>query len=140
MCHLILGMPLLAIPIFWVMPPSYSVPLYAVIVLASAALYWAISRSMRRPVETGAEGLMGARVEVVRRLGAGRSSRYLVRSQGELWTARSGAGFQPGDRAFVVGVEGNTMDIEPASRVETAPGQPQQRVLAGAKRSERHCH
>ena len=86
MCHLILFMPVIALPIFWLMPLNFSVPIYVVIALLSGLSYWLITRSMRKPVTTGAESLIGTKAEVVSRLSPDNPAKYLVRAEGELGT------------------------------------------------------
>ena len=112
MCHLILAMPLLALPIFWLVPPDVSVPVYAVITLASVFVYMKVMGSMKKPVVTGNEALVGAHGEVVTVTG---DNRYLVRANGELWTARGGAGLESGQQVVISSVEGLTLSIQPES-------------------------
>jgi len=80
-------MPVIALPVFWLMPLNLAVPLYAFIALVSGLLYWLITRSMMKPVVTGAEKLAGASAQVVSRLNPNNHRKYLVRAEGELWTA-----------------------------------------------------
>lgn len=47
-------MPVIALPIFWLMPPNLAVPIYAVIALVSCLFYWLITRSMMKPIAAGA--------------------------------------------------------------------------------------
>ena len=65
MCHIILFLPVLTIPLFWLLPLSYSVPVYAAIVLVSSMLYRLIMKSMMRRAQTGIEGMIDSRAEVV---------------------------------------------------------------------------
>lgn len=113
MCHLILLMPLLGLSVFWLMPPSYSIPVYSALLLFSALTYWLGMRAMRRPVAVGMESMVGMTVEVVKSLDPQRAGMYLVRLEGELWTARCRPGLEPGDRAAVVSFQGNSLMVEP---------------------------
>jgi len=63
------------------------------------------ARSMRRPVVTGVQGMIGDNAEVV---GEGR-----VRYRGELWNARSEVELHAGQMARIVKVEGLTLWVEP---------------------------
>ena len=69
MCHRILLMQVLALPIFWLMPLNLAAPSYAVIALFSGLVFWLIAKSMMKPIATGAESLIGTKAEVVSRLG-----------------------------------------------------------------------
>ena len=77
--------------------------------LTIAGMVYLASRSMRRPVTTGTQGMIGASAEVVGDFpGRGR-----VRYGGELWHARSEAPLRPGELARIVKVEGLTLWVEP---------------------------
>jgi membrane-bound serine protease (ClpP class) len=76
--------------------------------LTIAGMVYLASRSMRRPVTTGTQGMIGASAEVVGDFpGRGR-----VRYGGELWHARSEAPLRPGELARIVKVEGLTLWVE----------------------------
>ncbi len=106
MCHLILLMPVIALPIFWLMPIGYAAPIYVLISLASGFFYWLITRAMRQPVRDGFRSLIGTEVEVVSKLDPLDHAQYLVRSGGELWGARSGEVLHPGENVSVTAVDG----------------------------------
>jgi membrane-bound serine protease (ClpP class) len=77
--------------------------------LAIGVIVFVATRSIRRPVTTGARGMIGASAEVVGEFpGRGR-----VRYGGELWSARAQVPMQPGDSARIVKVEGLTLWVEP---------------------------
>ena len=77
--------------------------------LVIVGIVYIAARSMRRPVVTGVQGMMGDNAEVVEGFnGAGR-----VRYRGELWKARSEVALQAGQRARIVKVEGLTLWVEP---------------------------
>jgi membrane-bound serine protease (ClpP class) len=77
--------------------------------LAVAVIIFLATRSMRRPVATGVQGMIGASAEVIGEFpGRGR-----VRFGGELWSARSAVPLHPGDTARIVRVEGLTLWVEP---------------------------
>lgn len=103
MCHLILLMPVLALPIFWLVPLDLSIPIYALIVLISGLLYRIIVKLMKRKPETGKEGLVGELAEVVSR--NGHPAGYLVRTQGELWNATSPDMLQTGDMVSILAID-----------------------------------
>jgi membrane-bound serine protease (ClpP class) len=77
--------------------------------LMIAGIVYLATRSMRRPVATGAQGMIGASAEVI----ADFTGRGRVRYGGELWNARSDAALHAGDLARIVKVEGLTLWVEP---------------------------
>ena len=88
-------------------------PLIAAIATAGGlsilGIVYLAGRAHRRPVVTGAHGMIGASAEVVADFsGSGR-----VRYGGELWAARSAAPLRAGERARIVKVEGLTLWVEP---------------------------
>ncbi len=77
--------------------------------LVIIGIVYIAARSMRRPVVTGVQGMIGDNAEVVQSFtGAGR-----VRYRGELWNARSNAELLAGQPARIVKVEGLTLWVEP---------------------------
>ena len=101
MCHIALLLPVLALPVFWIWPLAVSVPVYAVVVIVAGLIYWYAVLAMRRPVETGVEGMIGATGEVVENQGAS----LVLQIGGEIWSGRSAAALSKGDRVEVVAVE-----------------------------------
>lgn len=77
--------------------------------LTIAGMVYLAARSVRRPVTTGTQGMIGASAEVVGDFpGRGR-----VRYGGELWQAVSDAPLRAGELARIVRVEGLTLWVEP---------------------------
>ena len=112
MCHLVLLMPVIALPIFWLMPPAYAVPIYAVIAFLSGLVYWLITRAMRNPVATGTESIIGTSAEVISASNLPGSSKYLVQAGGEIWTASSADNLRPGETVNIAAVDGIKLVIE----------------------------
>ena len=77
--------------------------------LMIAGIVYLATRSMRRPVATGTQGMIGESAEVV----ADFTGKGRVRYGGELWNARSDAALHAGDLARIVRVEGLTLWVEP---------------------------
>ena len=89
------------------LPDPWNVVVVCVAALIEVAevFFW-IKFLRRYRVQTGAEGLVGQRGEVI---GPGR-----VRVHGEIWTAIGGeAALRPGDRVRVAAVDGLTLRVEP---------------------------
>ena len=78
--------------------------------LVIIGIVYIAARSIRRPVVTGVQGMIGDKAEVVQGFtGVGR-----VRYRGELWTARNkGELLHAGQMARIVKVEGLTLWVEP---------------------------
>jgi len=106
MCHLILLMPLLGLPILWLTPLSFTIPIYVAIVLLSGFLYWLITKAMRKPIQDGFQSLIGTEAELVSGRARDKPAQYLVRSQGELWSAYSADTLRSGERVNIVAVKG----------------------------------
>ncbi len=113
MCHLVLLMPVIALPVFWLMPPAYAVPIYAVIAFLSGLVYWLITRAMRNPVATGTESIIGTRAEVISVSNLQGYAKYLVRAGGEIWTASGAGNLQPGEMVTIAAVDGIKLVIKP---------------------------
>jgi membrane-bound serine protease (ClpP class) len=77
--------------------------------LMIAGIVYLATRSMRRPVATGTQGMIGATAEVVEDF----TGRGRVRYGGEFWNARSDAALRAGDLTRIVRVEGLTLWVEP---------------------------
>ena len=77
--------------------------------LVIAGIVYLATRAQRRPVATGAQGMVGDVAEVV----ADFTGKGRVRYGGELWNARSSAALRAGDMARIVKVEGLTLWVEP---------------------------
>lgn len=108
MCHLFLGLPLFALPIFWLLPISVAAPMYAVIVGFTAILYAYTWRVMRRPRVNGVEGMLGTVGRVVQ-TSDGRATLFL---HGELWSAQSpGEALSSGDMTVTVGADGLNLRV-----------------------------
>ncbi len=135
MCHLILLMPLLGIPLFWLLPLGYALPTNIALWLISAFLYWLIRKAMMKPVQDGFQSLIGTEAEVVSKRAPAHSARYLVRAkgEGELWSAYSTDVLEIGEWVNIVAVKGIGVVVEraePGSRPSTI----------GAEDDRRHCH
>jgi membrane protein implicated in regulation of membrane protease activity len=134
-------MPVIGLPVFWLTPLTFAIPFYIFIVLISGLLYRAIAKSMRKPLQIGALKLIGSEAEVISRLSPGHSAQYVVRSGGEMWTARCADVLHPRETVSIAAIHGiglvverrnNGSYIEQLSDVETK--------LARAKADKRHCH
>jgi membrane protein implicated in regulation of membrane protease activity len=102
MCHLILLLPLIALPIFWLVPATPAFLIYGSVLVFSIWTYWYVMQSMRRPVVTGKEELLHATGRVLEV--HGKSAHVRVHS--EIWSAFSDDRLKPNDAIEVLGVDG----------------------------------
>ena len=103
MCHLLLGLPLFALPIFWLLPLAAAVPLYVAATAVSLGVYVLALKAMHTPRMNGGEAMLGTTGRVV---DIGERGAMLL-LHGELWSADGdGGNLAIGDEAVVVGIEG----------------------------------
>lgn len=101
MCHIILVLPLLALPIFMIFPLAQATFFYVLILLACAVLYWLMIKDMRRPASTGIEGMIGGIGKVIGN-GVGRIK---VSYKGEIWDAVSSEEVFEGEAVVIARLE-----------------------------------
>jgi membrane-bound serine protease (ClpP class) len=77
--------------------------------LVIVGIAYVAAHSMRRPVVTGVQGMIGDNAQVLE----GFTGKGRVRYRGELWNARSDAELRTGQMARIVRVEGLTLWVEP---------------------------
>ena len=133
-CHAVFLLPFMGIPLFWLVPLEYALPVNIVTWVVSPFLYRLLRRAMRGPpVDDGFGSLVGTQTEVISRLAAGRSAKYLVRAQGELWSAYSTDVLEVGETVNIVAVKGIRMVIERAENGSRP-------VKTGVGDDRGHCH
>jgi len=117
MCHLLLLLPVLALPAFWIWPMEIALPVYGVAAAASLGVYAVVVWALRAPLQHGPQTLVGAIGKVV-----GKDGRHVtLRIGGELWLADvRGASLLPGEEAVVVAVDGLRLKAR-ASRQDQPP-------------------
>lgn len=108
MCHLILLLPVVALPMLWLLPLSIGIPLYGVVLALAIGAYVMVFKAMRLPVTVGVEALMKA-VGTVRSVDR-RTARVWVAS--ESWSATcADEDLAIGDTVEVIGCEGLTLQV-----------------------------
>ncbi|MCL4798898.1 MAG: hypothetical protein KJ025_04880 [Burkholderiales bacterium] len=111
MCHLILVMPVVALPVLWLLPLGEGVTVYATMLVVTVAVYWLALKAMRAPLQIGRETLLNA-VGTVRAVD-GRDG--MVWAASELWSADFGDERPAvGDRVEVVGIDGVRLVVRKA--------------------------
>jgi membrane-bound serine protease (ClpP class) len=102
--------------------PGFGVPIALIVgmALASAAILLGIgtlaARSLRRPVVSGSEEMLGALGTVASAAGDGT---WWIAVHGEPWRARSSAALNPGSKVKVVRMDGLTLDVAPTDTPTT---------------------
>jgi membrane-bound serine protease (ClpP class) len=79
-------------------------------VIEVGEIYFWIRFLRRYRVQTGVEGMIGERGEVIATLGGGLGR---VRAHGEIWSARAREDVAVGERVRIVAVDGLTLEVEP---------------------------
>ena len=125
MCHLIFLVPIAGIPLFWIFPLEYTLPINILLWIVFGLLGYKVVRAMMRPPEDGFKSLVGTDAIVVSAESQG-YGQYLVKAGHELWTARGIGPLRPGERVKVTAADGIKLVVR---RAET-----------GVKTNERHCY
>lgn len=113
MCHLVLiGLPLLGLSVFYLLPLPVALPMFLLIGAATAAFYWYLYKGNGRPVLTGAEEMKRAVGKVLAT--NGHLADVWVRS--ELWSAQYEGELRAGDFVQVVGMEGLRLRVHKLAR------------------------
>lgn len=106
---ILMALPLLTLPVFWLLPMVQAVPAYLVGVILSLWMFWLMRRNKRYRVVTGREGMIGEEAEIVSKSTmSSRGKQYMIRVEGELWTVSSNDDMEPGDKVIITAIEGNT--------------------------------
>ncbi len=140
-CHAVFLLPFVGLPLFWLLPLGYALPINIAVWLASPFLYWIITKAMRKPLQDGFQSLIGTEAEVVSKSETGRSAKYLVRAKGELWSAYSTDVLDTREWVNIVAVKGIGVVVE---RMENGSRPDEignaKTITPGAKNNRQHCH
>lgn len=121
MCHLILVMPIVALPVLWLLPLGEGLPLYLVALLVTGTVYWLAIKAMRAPVVSGKQTVLRRRGSV--RFTDGHRASVWVAS--ELWSAESrDTPLAVGDTVEVVGIDGLRLIVRKIDAVGAAGVRP----------------
>jgi len=104
-------MPLFTLPVFWLLPMTLALPLYAAVTAVSLWVYYYAWRVSRVRSICGREGLLGVRGVVIN----ASSKPMRVRVNSEDWGAESPDSLREGDAVEVVAVEGLSLRVRSAS-------------------------
>lgn len=104
-----LSMPIIGLILFAILPFPLALPIYLAVALTSLALYRKIFKTMRQPVMTGREGMIGVVAEVVSEVNPYGQIRY----RGEVWSVVSSERLKPGQKVRITGFDGMKAIVEP---------------------------
>lgn len=113
MCHLILMLPVVALPVFWLLPMGIAAPVYGAASALAGVVYYFTWETGRRPVSIGRERLVGMTARVLETEPALR-----VELDGEAWRARSADALAAGDFVRVDAVRDLTLHVSPATAAQ----------------------
>src|SRR4051794_5498822 len=100
---------MIALALF-LLPPGLGIAVVALGIVVEVAEIGFWTRFLRRyRVSTGAEGLIGAKAEVIEQC----DPEGRVRLRGEIWRARCAVRAGVGERVAVTAVDGLTLEVEP---------------------------
>ena len=114
MCHLLLLLPLVTLPVFWILPFWPALSIYGALSALSAGLYWYAIQAMRRPVQTGVEAMVGETGVVIE----SRGKNLFMRARSEIWQAECAFKLCEGDRVRVLAVDHLTLRVK---KLEATP-------------------
>ena len=115
MCHLIFLVPLAGIPLFWILPLEYALPINILLWITSGILGYKVVRAMMMPSRDGFKSLIGTEAMVVSMVNQS-NGKYLVKAGHELWTARSNDTLRPGEKVRVAYLDGIKLMV---ARIDT---------------------
>ncbi len=115
MCHLIFLVPLAGIPLFWILPLGYALPINVLLWIIFGLLGYKVVRAMMMPPKDGFKSLIGTEAMVVSAESQG-YGQYLVKAGHELWTARSIETLRLGERVKVSAADGIKLVV---ARIDT---------------------
>jgi len=128
MCHLIFLIPLAGIPLFWVLPLEYALPINVLLWIVSGLLGYKVVRAMMMSPKEGFKSLIGTEAMVVSVESQG-YGQYLVKAGHELWTARSTETLRPGERVEVTATDGIKLVVKRNCEEQVE-----------VRTNERYCH
>ena len=109
MCHIILGMPLISLILFYYLPFKTAIAIYLPVLFLSLLIFYKIKKAMAPVPKGGMDEMMWKEGEIIESL----SPDGRIRVKNEIWNARSTEPVMAGERGRIVGFDGLTLIIEP---------------------------
>ena len=109
MCHLILFLPVFALPVFWVLPLESALLVYLFILAISLLLYFKVFQAMHQHVQSGREGMLKKKVMVIEDIDPEGKVQYF----GQIWSATgAGKNFRSGDEVIIKAFRGLSLIVD----------------------------
>jgi len=103
MCHLILFLPVFALPVFWFLPFATALSVYLVVSGVSLLIYLLVFKAMRLRPMVGKEAMLGKTVVVIKDIAPEGKIKYAT----EIWNAMAdGKKFSVGEKVIIQGFWG----------------------------------
>ena len=103
MCHLVLFLPVFALPIFWIFPYSTAMTIYLIIMGISLLLYFLIFKAMMMKPQVGIEAMLGKTGVVIKDIAPEGKIQYAT----EIWNAMTDdRKFSAGEKVVIHGFWG----------------------------------
>jgi membrane protein implicated in regulation of membrane protease activity len=109
---IVMLLPVIALPIFWLLPFRQALWIYIFCLALFGFMFWIMMKTMRLPVITGRRSLIGRDGEVISKKRSVKGEQYIIRVNGELWSACNNESMQPGDTVRITAVKGNSIFVE----------------------------
>ena len=116
MCHIILGMPLISLILFYYLPFKTVIAIYLPVLFLSLFIYYKIRKAMESVPKGGMDEMMGEEGDIIESL----TPEGRIRVKNEIWYARSTVPVMAGERGRIVGFDGLTLIIEPIGKNPSA--------------------
>lgn len=111
MCHLVLFMPLFALPVFWLLPWPLATAIYVCVLAISAWLYYVTIKLMHRPSKIGLHTLFDTDGTIIQ----ARGLCGLARIGRELWKVESPTPLVEKQQVRVTGRRGFVLQVADAA-------------------------
>ncbi|MEE8291614.1 MAG: NfeD family protein [Candidatus Tectomicrobia bacterium] len=108
MCHILWMLPILGLPLFWVLDFSAALQVYVAMLILSELAMLLTVQSLRQPPSSGIEGMYGDLAEVVEAI----RSRGKVRYHHELWYAAAREPIAVGETVRIIGNKSLCLQVE----------------------------
>ena len=109
MCHIVLFLPVFALPVFWFFPFSTALIIYLIIVGISLLLDFIILKAMMQKPIVGKEAMLGKTVDVIKDIAPEGKIKYAS----EIWNAMTdGRNFSVGEKVIIQGFWGLNIKVK----------------------------
>ncbi|MCJ7772784.1 MAG: hypothetical protein MUP22_06575 [Desulfobacterales bacterium] len=112
MCHLVLFLPIIALPVFWFFPFSTAMTFYLIVSGISMLMYFLIFKAMMMKPRVGKEAMLGKTGVVIKDIAPEGKIKYAT----EIWNAMTvGKKFSVGEKVEIHGFWGMNVLVKEIS-------------------------